>query len=522
MLRLIFLLLVLSSLSPLRAQTPVSIIVPARGAVINDLRRANGTFERGEGASAIVRIEVLCKRAVDGAIWNGTSWGRALSWRPAQLSFSTRTWSFSGGPPQSTLSDGAFYFLYARAVPSMGRVSVIANSFVRVDLSGPGISIATFSNGALVSSLRTIGGTAYDKSGVRGVQVGIRREADAKFWNGVSWVDGVQLRGAQLVGSGQGVKWQSSDGPDAIALQPGSYTILAFATDVIGNRNSMFATVQVPLPTPEPGKIVFDSDRDGNREIYIMNPDGTQQTRLTNSEAVDVDPALSFDRRKIVFISVRNGTFDLYVVNADGTDEKRLTFGHRYIAAPAWSPDGTQITFSSFGTQSETETGANIYIINEDGSNQRQLTRSSRRQDHSPSFSMDGRKIIFSGGVSGGGASGGGSFFELFTIDTDGQNEQLIPGSGPNAFDPAYLQNGWQLVYAQNTRGLYIANADGSDARMVPGTESDYDPSPSPDSLQIAFSSFREAGYQIYAINIDGTQERRLTQLGANHNPDWK
>jgi len=290
----LLLLFAVLNLSSARAQdAPVSIVSPSRGALVNDLHRASGTFERGSGASSVVRIEVLYKRAADGALWNGASWGRALSWLPAQLSFSAGRWSFSGGPPQSTLSEGAFYFLYARAIPSAGKPSFIANSFVRVDVTGPSLSIATFADGAVVFSLRTIGGTAYDKADVRDTQVGIRREADAKFWNGTSWIAGVQLRGAEQVGSIQSVKWQLSDGPGASALAPGEYTILAYAADALNNRATAFVTVRVsppattptatptvapaptPTATPDVGKIVFVSGRNGGLNVHILSPDGT-------------------------------------------------------------------------------------------------------------------------------------------------------------------------------------------------------------------------------------------------------
>ena len=66
------------------------------------------------------------------------------------------------------------------------------------------------------------------------------------------------------------------------------------------------------------GKIVFTSDRDGNSEIYVMNPDGSGQTRLTNNGAIDADPVWSPDGTKIAFWSERDGPAEIYVMNADG------------------------------------------------------------------------------------------------------------------------------------------------------------------------------------------------------------
>jgi tricorn protease-like protein len=68
-------------------------------------------------------------------------------------------------------------------------------------------------------------------------------------------------------------------------------------------------------------KIAFNSNRDGNEEIYVMNADGTGQTRLTNDAASDFLPAWSPDGSKIAF----NKGFDIFVMNADGSAQTRLT-----------------------------------------------------------------------------------------------------------------------------------------------------------------------------------------------------
>ena len=73
------------------------------------------------------------------------------------------------------------------------------------------------------------------------------------------------------------------------------------------------------------GKIAFASVRDGNGEIYVMNADGKEVTRLTNNTAHDMEPAFSPDGSKIAFTSVRDGNSDIYVMNADGTGVTRLT-----------------------------------------------------------------------------------------------------------------------------------------------------------------------------------------------------
>src|SRR5665647_2641198 len=73
------------------------------------------------------------------------------------------------------------------------------------------------------------------------------------------------------------------------------------------------------------GKIAFTSDRNGNKEIYIMNADGTDQVNLTNNPKYDWFPTFSPDGSKIVFLSDRDGIGEIYIVNADGTNQVNLT-----------------------------------------------------------------------------------------------------------------------------------------------------------------------------------------------------
>ena len=116
-------------------------------------------------------------------------------------------------------------------------------------------------------------------------------------------------------------------------------------------------------PTPDPtqggGKIAFDSNRDGNDEIYVMNSDGTNLTNLTNNPADDEFPSWSPDGTKIAFES----GYDIYVMNADGSDWTRLTNWSPDNPAwgqdPSWSPDGTKIVFTS-----QLDGSRDIYVMN--------------------------------------------------------------------------------------------------------------------------------------------------------------
>jgi hypothetical protein len=91
---------------------------------------------------------------------------------------------------------------------------------------------------------------------------------------------------------------------------------------------------------PQTARIAFTSDRDGDLELYVMNADGTNQTRLTRSAGWDNGCSWSPDGSRLAFLSERDGNFEIYVMNADGTDQTRLTRDPAWNSIPSWSPDG--------------------------------------------------------------------------------------------------------------------------------------------------------------------------------------
>jgi Tol biopolymer transport system component len=110
-------------------------------------------------------------------------------------------------------------------------------------------------------------------------------------------------------------------------------------------------------------KIVFVSWRDGGWEIYVMNADGSNPTKLTESIASDGYPAWSPDGSKIAFTSERDDRRDIYIMNADGSNVTRLTNDSIIKSSPSWSPDGTMIAFCGYHP-SDPEAVGYIYLVN--------------------------------------------------------------------------------------------------------------------------------------------------------------
>ena len=117
------------------------------------------------------------------------------------------------------------------------------------------------------------------------------------------------------------------------------------------------------------GEVIFQSSRDGDNEIYLLNGDGSGVTQLTANTAADVNPVWSPDGQKIAFQSNRSGNADVWVMDADGTDPVQLTTDPGFDGSPTWSPEGTRIAFTS------TRDGDDeIFAMDAGGSNEVQLT----------------------------------------------------------------------------------------------------------------------------------------------------
>jgi TolB protein len=267
------------------------------------------------------------------------------------------------------------------------------------------------------------------------------------------------------------------------------------------------------------GKIAFESQRDGNAEIYVMNPDGTGETNLTDNPSLDTTPAWSPDGTKIAFSSLRTGDLEIFVMNADGTNPVNLTNSANTDLAPTWSPDGTKIAFHTFrdagiGLQSE------IYVMNANGSGQTNLSQDSDI-DVFPSWSPDGTKIafvripVFS------------SDAEIFVMDPDGTDQANLtnnPASDGNAsWSPTASEIAFGSSRDDNFGEVYRMNVDGSGVvRLTNSAGGDGEPAWSPDGTQIAFTTARDGDLQIYSMNTDGSGQSPLTAPpGRNALSHW-
>ena len=202
------------------------------------------------------------------------------------------------------------------------------------------------------------------------------------------------------------------------------YTMNADGTSQNNLSNGTAADYQ-PSWSPNGSKIAFASERDhaGAPSVYVMNVNGSSQTRLTfSSELVrDEQPAWSRDSAKIAFVSTRDGNKEIYLMNANGSNPVRLTNTLENDDSPYWSPDGSQIVFRSERERDSYDPAQQIWVMNTDGTNQA-LIASNEFGDYSPSWNANGNQppVASSGGPYSGVVAQNVAFSGNGSFDPDG------------------------------------------------------------------------------------------------------
>lgn len=324
---------------------------------------------------------------------------------------------------------------------------------------------------------------------------------------------------------------------------------LGFAATLSGQAATV-ASGLMSVVLPANGKIVFKSANDA---LWVVNPDGSGLNQLTpgygNSTctAGDEEPRWSPDGTKIVFTRTQNGAQEIWTMNADGSNQTRLTNSgsagcldeslvtSTWSENPSWSPDGTKIIFTS--DRSTTSIDEDLWIMNADGTNQVKFFGAATAAESEGVFSPDGKTIVFQiepynptgcSGITDGG--------EIWFINSDGTNPRRKTTSVNCSFEENYTwaPDGSKVYYTASVSTLPCGDevtSVTSDPNItvkigrtscLGGAGSEH-PIFSPDGTKVVFAN-GSGGDTIWFMNPDGSAPTQVP-LGVmvdNGEPAWQ
>ena len=280
---------------------------------------------------------------------------------------------------------------------------------------------------------------------------------------------------------------------------------------------------RAPTWTPRRPMAVVFSRRQGNGEnhdIWIAAADGGRQRRLASSPGDEQTPRFSPDGRTIVFrAAVDPGAApDIWTMRRDGTHKRNLTRTPRETEwSPTFTPDSRRIVFSCGSPSSGA--GNDICVMNPDGTGRRVLIRDPHGSEEYPTFAPDGRRFAYIHYDDTG-------VFQVWTARADGRGRRDLTGASSAATWPAWSPDGtWIAFKRPSSHGdLWLMRPDGSDKRNLTRTPSLDEQFPAwlPDG-RVSFvrgDGRHERSYGIWVMNADGTDQTELIRDAAGW-ADW-
>jgi Tol biopolymer transport system component len=276
--------------------------------------------------------------------------------------------------------------------------------------------------------------------------------------------------------------------------------------------------------SPDGSRIVFQSNRTGQWDIFVTDADASGLKRLTDHPAHDRTPVWSPDGSRIAFQSERDGDREIYVMGADGSDPRNITNHPAEDSHPKWSPDGRRIVFDSDRDRAD---DYEVYEMNADGSDVVRRTDYADWDTYSSISPSDGevlwRRVTMRDGTRNS---------EIFVMRRDGSDPTNL--TNHEAFDgwPAWSPDGRRILFASDRAKpriwhLYTMASDGSDVVRLtadaPGEAYYTQPMWSPDGTRIVATRYLGAGAELVVLHLGeggGTAEAPLT-ADAEQSAEW-
>jgi TolB protein len=264
-------------------------------------------------------------------------------------------------------------------------------------------------------------------------------------------------------------------------------------------------------------KIWFESDRNGGREIFSMDYDGSNQRQFTHYKDISEMPAVSADGKMIAFTSYAKGNPKIMVYSTE--TGKQLQFYNPIAsmnATPEFSPDGKRILFSSTFSVKD----AQIFSADLHGGDLRRISNV-RAIEVSPRINpKTGTDMLFISGRSG--------HQQLWRMNIDGGDAEMLTTNEGDVSNPSWNPNGQTIAFAW-TRGYEIGGfnifvmdiAKRVPIQLTKGGARYENPWWAPDGVHLVYTSKRGPSTQIYTMLADGTNVQQLTTQGNNLRPVW-
>ena len=269
-------------------------------------------------------------------------------------------------------------------------------------------------------------------------------------------------------------------------------TLILAATQV----SSVFAKA------PSTAKIVFASTRDGNSEIYIMNPDGSKPVNLTRHPSRDLAPVWSPTGEHIAFNSNRDGTRDIYIMDADGKNVRKVFRRLAYREYPTWSPDGKKLAYTNASNWS-------IYVGTIEGGHEERIT-STNFLGGWPAWSPDSSEIAFI-------LTEGPWAYSLKVVNLETRQEKILMPKEEigKFFDPDWSPDGTRIAFYWSKKGIYVMDRKGRGLKRLVSNASR--PAWSPLGDELVYGKKQ----QLFKYNLGSRRSKQLTHGAINFGADW-
>lgn len=300
--------------------------------------------------------------------------------------------------------------------------------------------------------------------------------------------------------SGLAANCEAGDNPRAVTVSAQQTTATTFQVECLRLLND---------------RIVFLSNRTGQNELFVVDPDGSNLEQITSLGLSLGSLSVSPDGTRIAVMAFLDGSFEIAVVSSNGTGLVNLTQDPSVETSPDWSPDGTRIAFAS------ERSGLNaVWVMNADGSNPVNV---SGQHGADPSWSPDGMQIAFSTNRDGD--------VEVYSMNSDGSGQVNLTNNLASDHSPAWSPDGLWIAFTSDRDGdadIMIMGAGGGGAANVTGSPTAFDEAAgwSPDGARVVFYSNlhdpNEFVPDIYTVETNGTNQFRLTSgPSSDQFPDW-